>query len=280
VIDSLVNDGNAIIFGTSFGYQNCMVSEAKKYPNVKFLQATGTVLGTNLSEYYGAGEDAIYLSGIAAGAASKNGLVGYVVPFAIPEVIRHTNAFTLGVQTAHPGAKVKIIWTSSWFAPAKEKQAAGNLKAAGVDVLGQNVDSPATGQYAESAGVPWVGYDSNAQKFAPKEWLTGAVYNWGPYYLSQVKAVMNGTWKSAFYYGSLKSGFAELAPYGPNVSAKTKALIASRLKAIENGSWYEFQGPLYDQSGKLRVKKGQRLTVQQLYSINWLVKGVIGSPKG
>jgi hypothetical protein len=28
------------------------------------------------------------------------------------------------------------------------------------------------------------------------------------------------------------------------------------------------------------VKKGQRLTVKQLYSMNWLVKGVIGSPKG
>ncbi len=59
-------------------------------------------------EYYGAGEDAIYLSGMAAGAATKTRHVGYVVPFAIPEVIRHTNAFTLGVQTTHPGAKVKI----------------------------------------------------------------------------------------------------------------------------------------------------------------------------
>jgi len=280
VIDQLVSDGNQIIFGTSFGYQPCMISEAKKYPKVKFEQATGTALASNVSEYYGAGEDAIYLSGIAAGAATKTGVVGYVVPFAIPEVIRHTNAFTLGVQTAHPGAKVKIVWTNSWFAPDKEKKAAENLHSAGADVIGQNVDSPAAGQYAESAGVPWVGYDSNAQKFAPKEWLTGAVYNWGPYYLSRIKAVMNGTWKSEFYYGSLKSGFAKLAPYGPQVSAKTKALIASRLKAIENGSWYEFQGPLYDQSGKLRVKTGQRLNVQQLYAINWLVKGVIGSAKG
>src|SRR5207253_683657 len=82
-------------------------------------------------EYYGAGEDAIYLSGIAAGAASKSGTVGYVVPFAIPEVIRHTNAFTLGVQKAHPGAKVRIVWTNSWFDPAKETKAAENLKAAG-----------------------------------------------------------------------------------------------------------------------------------------------------
>src|SRR6185295_2349426 len=150
-----------------------MDAASKKYPDVKFEMATGSIVHKNMAEYYGAGEDAIYLSGIAAGAATKNGTVGYIVPFAIPEVIRHTNAFTLGVQKAHPGAKVKIVWTNAWVDTAKEKKAAEALKAAGVDVLGQNVDTPTAGQYAESVGMPWVGYDSNAQKFAPKSWLTG-----------------------------------------------------------------------------------------------------------
>ena len=53
------------------------------------------------------------------------------------------------------------------------------------------------------------------------------------------------------------------------------------MKAIENGSFYEFTGPLYDQSGKLMVKPGVKLmTVSQLYPMDWLVKGVVGSPKG
>src|SRR5256885_5012761 len=149
VIESLVRDGNKIIFATSFGFQNCMVSEAKKHPDVKFEQATGTAQSKNLAEYFGAGEDAIYLSGMAAGAATKKGVIGYVVPFAIPEVIRHANAFALGAQATHPGVKVRLIWTNSWFSPDKETQAAQSLHTAGSDVLGQNVDSPATGQYAE-----------------------------------------------------------------------------------------------------------------------------------
>src|SRR3954447_15470605 len=95
-IDSLVRDGNKIIFATSFGFQPAMVKAAKKYPDVKFEMATGTEQSKNMAEYFGAGEDAIYLSGMAAGAASKRGVIGYVVPFAIPEVIRHANAFTLG----------------------------------------------------------------------------------------------------------------------------------------------------------------------------------------
>jgi basic membrane protein A len=280
VIDQLIRDGNQMIFATSFGFQPAMAAAAKKNPNVKFEMATGTIIQKNMAEYYGAGEDAIYLSGIAAGAATKTGTVGYVVPFAIPEVIRHTNAFTLGVQKAHPGAKVKIIWTNSWFDPAKEKKAAENLHSAGADVIGQNVDSPSAGQYSESAGVPWVGYDSNAKKFAPKSWLTGAVYNWGPYYLKRVKAAMNGTWKTGNYYGSLKDGFTKLAPYGKGVSAATKKLIAQQKARIESGKWNEFSGPIYDQKGKLRIKKGHRPTFNDLYSMSYLVKGVIGSPKG
>jgi basic membrane protein A and related proteins len=280
VIESLIRDGNKIIFATSFGFQPAMVAAAKKHSDVKFEMATGTAQSKNMAEYFGAGEDAIYLSGMAAGAATKKGVIGYVVPFAIPEVIRHANAFALGAQATHPGVKVRLIWTNSWFDPGKEKKAAQNLVAAGSDVLGQNVDSPAAGQFAESKGIPWVGYDSDARKFAPKQWLTAAVYNWGPYYLRKTKAEMNGTWKTNFYYGNLKDGMVGLASYGPKVSAKTKAAIATKKQALINGSFYEFAGPLYDQKGKLRLPKGKRMSVKDLYGMTWLVKGVIGSAKG
>jgi len=280
VIESLIRDGNKIIFATSFGFQSAMAASAKKHPDVKFEMATGTTVLPNMAEYFGAGEDSIYLSGMAAGAATKKGVIGYVAPFAIPEVIRHANAFALGAQAMHPGVKVKLVWTSSWFDPAKEKKAAQSLRAAGADVIGQNVDSPAAGQYAESAKVPWVGYDSDAQEYAKTQWLTAAVYDWGPYYLKRVQAAMKGTWKTGFYYGSMRDGFTKLAPYGPSVTAKTKAAIKKKELAIKGGSFYEFQGPLYDQSGKLRVKKGQRMTVKQLYAMDWLVKGIEGSAKG
>src|SRR5438094_1777926 len=213
VIESLIRDGNKIIFATSFGFQPAMVAAAKKYPDVKFEMATGTAQSANMAEYFGAGEDGIYLSGLAAGAATKKGVVGYVVPFPIPEVVRHANAFALGAQATHPGARIKLIWTNSWFDPGKETKAAQSLQAGGADVLGQNVDSPATGQYAEKKGIPWVGYDSDAKKFAPKSWLTAAIYNWGVYYVPRVKAAINATWKTGFYYGTLKDGFTRIAPF-------------------------------------------------------------------
>ncbi len=213
-VQSLVSQGYKMIFATSYGFVDKAL--AAQYPQVLFEQATGTDTSKNLSEYFGAAEDTVFLSGMAAGAASKSGNIGYVVAFPIPEVIRHANAFALGAQLTHPGAKVHLVWTNSWYDPTKEKKAAQSLVSQGADVLGQNVDSPATGQFAESKGIGWVGYDSNASSFAPKSWLTASVYNWGPYYLSRVKAAMAGTWKSGFYYGSIKDGFTGLAPYGPD----------------------------------------------------------------
>jgi basic membrane protein A and related proteins len=280
VIESLIRDGNRMIFATSFGFQTAMVAAAKKYPDVYFEMATGTAQSKNMAEYFGASEDAIYLSGMAAGAATKKGTIGYIVPFPIPEVIRHANAFTLGAQAVRPGTKVRLVWTHSWFDPKKERQAAESLVAAGADVLGQNVDSPSAGQYAQSKKIPWVGYNSNAKKFAPTSWLTAAIYDWAVYYVPRVKAAIAGTWKTGFYYGTLKDKFVGLAPYGPKVTAKTKAAIAAKKKALINGTFYEFAGPLYDQSGKLRLKKGKRMTVKELYAMNWLVKGTIGSAKG
>jgi basic membrane protein A len=277
-VSSLRSQGYKLIFATSYGYVTPAI--AAKYPDVKFEQATGTLVAKNVSEYFGAAEDTIYLSGMAAGAAAKCNTIGYVVAYPIPEVIRHANAFALGAQLTHPGIKVRLVWTNSWYDPPKEKRAAQSLHGAGACALGQNVDSPSTGQYAQSVGIPWVGYDSDASKFAPKSWLTASVYNWGEYYLKRVEAAMSGTWKPGFYYGTIADGFTKLAPYGPNVSAKTKGLIAAKQKVLAVNRGAEFTGPLYDQSGKLRIPAGKKMSVNQLYAMSWLVKGVIGSPKG
>jgi len=64
------------------------------------------------------------------------------------------------------------------------------------------------------------------------------------------------------------------------VKPKTKRAIARKMAALKKGTFYEFAGPLYDQKGKLRIPKGKRMSVKDLYAMSWLVKGVIGSAKG
>jgi basic membrane protein A and related proteins len=280
VVEDLIRDGNKIIFGTSFGFQDAMYDEAVKHPDVKFEQATGTKTAANMAEYFGAAEDADYLTGMALGAATKKGKIGFVAPFPIPEVIREINAIALGAQTTHPGATVQVVWTNTWFDPTKEKQAAQSLISVGVDAIGQGQDSPATGDAAKAAKIPWSGYDSDQSSYAPDIWLTGTVYHWGPYYAKRVKAVLDGNWKTDNYYGSLADGLVGLAPFGQSVPASVQQQIKTKMDALKSGSFYEFAGPLKDQTGAVHVPAGKKLTVADLYGMDWFVQGVIGNPKG
>ena len=288
VITQLVNQGANIIFATSFGYQDAMAAAAKQYPNVLFEQATGTDLAPNLSEYFGAGEDGDYLSGMAAGAATKNGKIGFVAPYPIPEVIREINAYTMGARAMNPNATVQVVWTNTWFDPAKERQAAESLVAAGVDVLGDGQDSPTTGQVAAAAGIKWTGYDSDQTSFAPNSWLTATTYNWGPYYIQDIQSAMNGTWKSHFYYGGLQDGLVVLAPFGTSVSSATATAITAKENAIKAGTFKVFGGPITKQNGTMGVPAGSYLPVcttscgsttkeTDLYGLNWFVLGVKGT---
>jgi basic membrane protein A and related proteins len=288
VIQQLVNSGAKIIFATSFGYQPSMAAMAKKYPDVYFAQATGTAMGKNLSEYFGAGEDGDYLAGMAAGYATKNGKIGYVAPYPIPEVIREIDAYTLGARYAHPGATVRVVWTNSWFDPAKERAAAQSLVSAGVDVLGDGVDDPTVGQVAQANGLKWTGYDSNQNSFAPNAFLTATVYNWAPYYVNSVRSAMGNTWKSSFYYGSIADKMIGIAPFGKSVSATAQKAILKRQAEMSAGTFNPFTGPLTKQDGTVGLAAGKTLAVwypnnpSELckYTLNWFVQGVIGSAKG
>ncbi len=276
VLEDLIKDGNTLIFGTSFGFQDAFIDVAAKHPNVCFDFATGYKTAANVGQFYGRGEDTDYLTGMAAGAATKAGKVGYVAPFPIPEVIRGINSYALGVQATHPGATLQVVWTNTWFDPAKERAAAESLIAAGVDVVASGQDSPASGEAAKAKGLPWTGYDSDQSANFPDIWLTATNYHWGAYETARAKAVLDGTWVPGNYYGGIADGFARLAPFGKLVSADTQAKILAKQAELSAKPGSHLTGPIKDQSGKERVPAGQQISFEDLMSMNYFVEGVIG----
>jgi basic membrane protein A len=242
--------------------------------------ATFDEIPANLGTYFGAAEEARYLSGIAAGKASPTGKLGYVAAFPIPEVIRGINAFTLGAQSVNPDATVQVSWTKTWFDPTIEKEASESLLDAGVDVLAMHQDTTAAGVAAEARGAKWVGYNSDVKEAAPAAWLTAPTWNWGPFYVQTAKAVAGGTCPNDEYYGSMADGMVTLASFGDSVDADTQALIAEKAAAIIDGSFAPFQGPVTDQDGNEVVAADVRPELLDLLGMSYFVKGVIGSPKG
>ena len=51
------------------------------------------------------------------------------------------------------------------------------------------------------------------------------------------------------------------------------------VEIIEAGKIVVFAGPITDQDGNIKVAEGEVLTDDLMSSVDWFVKGVVGSPK-
>ncbi|MBB3111258.1 basic membrane protein A [Paenibacillus phyllosphaerae] len=266
-----------IIFTTSFGYMDYTLNVAKKFPDVVFVHCAGYKTNDNMGTYFGKNYEASYLSGIAAGKMTKNNQIGYVGAFPIPEVIYNINAFTLGIQSVNPDAKVSVVWSNTWFDPTTERQAAVSLLDQGADVLMAYQDSPATIQAAAERGAMAGGNDSDMSRYAPEAYLTNPTWNWGPYYTKVVKAVQDGTWTNEPYMGDLKDGMVGLASLGQNVPDDVKQLVEDAKAKILSGELNVFNGSIIDQTGAEKLTAGETMELADILAMNWFVKGVEGT---
>lgn len=277
VVEDMIEQGANVIVGTSFGFQEGLLSEAEKHKDVKFLHCSGYETSENMSQFFGKIHEMMYLNGIVAGLKTKTNTLGFVGAFPIPEVIRNIDAFTLGAKSVNPNVKVKVNWTNTWYDPAKEKDAALALIDGGADVIAQHQDTAGPQQAAESKGVFSIGYNTDMSKTAPKANMTSAVWNWGPYYVKQVKAIMDGSFKSEKYWGGVSDGIVDIAPLTSLAPADAKDKVEKAKEDIKSGKNKIFVGPIKDQKGTVKVESGKTMTDDEIWNINWFVEGVDGT---
>ncbi len=276
VIRQLATSGHNIIFTTSFGYMNPTLKVAKQFPDVKFEHATGYKNADNVSIYSARFYEGRAVIGTIAGHMSKTGVVGYIASFPIPEVVRGINAFILAMRKVNPDAVVKVVWVNSWYDPGKEGDAAKALIDQGVDIITQHTDSPAPLQVAEQRGVHGFGQASDMSAFAPKAQLTSIIDDWNTYYVSRVKAAMDGSWESTDTWHGIKDGMVAFAPYGDAVSADVRAAADAVKQGIVDGTLHPFAGPINNQAGEQVIGEGEVLDDGVLLGMDWYVEGVQG----
>jgi basic membrane protein A len=275
VLNDLANQGHKLIFATSFGYMNYVLNSAKKHPNVFYEHATGYKRSANVSDYNIRFYQARYVQGIIAGKLSKASLAGYVGSIAVPEVVQGINAFTLGMQSVNPKARLKFVLINSWYDPPKEGDAAKALIDQGCDIITQHTDSPAPLQAASARGIKAFGQSTDMAKFAPGTQLTASTDSWGPYYIKRIQDVLSGTWKSTDTWGGFDSGMLEMAPFA-NMPPDVAALATATVADITAGKTTVFTGPIMDQSGAVKVAAGTTMDDGALNAMQWLVHGVDG----
>lgn len=288
VIRDMAQQGNDIIFTTSFGYMDPTLKVAKEFPDIKFEHITGYKRASNMATGNIRFYEGRYVQGVVAGMMTKSNKIGYIASFPIPEVIQGINAFGLGLRSVNKDAEVSVIWVNSWYDPVKEADAAKVHIAEGADILAQHTDSPAMLQTAEKAGVYGFGQSSDMKAFAPKAQLFSSVNNWGIYYIDKIQALIDGSWTTGegpdHWAGNTWVGMADdylvLTPFEnmPDTVAKAASKAAADIKSGANKI---FTGPIRDNNGVEKVPAGKTLNDGELFTtLDYYVEGIVGKIPG
>src|SRR6202161_2652492 len=258
IMEGMIQQGAKLIFATSFGHQQFAFNLAKTHPDVYYEHAGGWMQAPNFGNFFGATKAAWYPMGVAAGKMTKTNTLGFVAGVPIGYVIGNINAFALGARSVNPKAEVRVVATGSWSDKAKEAAATGALIDQGADVIAMHVDSPATIiQSAASRNAYAIGFQSiEARSLAPKGWITGLGFTWGPFMTATAKSVIDGAFKPAMVREGLGEGMIAIAPFGPAVPEETQALVTAAADKVGKG-FNPFTGPITDNTGVVRIKDGE-----------------------
>lgn len=316
-IESLVAKGCELIITTSFGFMDGTAEAAGKYPDKYFVHISGYRSGAagnapqNMSAAFAEFYQLYYLCGLAAGAITQTGVIGYVGAYPIPEVVRHINAYVLGAQYAYKkrtgkNIKAHVTWLFSWVAPEDARLAASALiDDKNCDVLNYTEDTPAVlmvaEDYQKKGRKVWsFSHYSDMRAYGPTAHLTGPVANWGPIYLDFYRMVATNTWQSVDIWSRVgdympwrwrqplekstagkEEGTVYLAPISPVIPNEWVNLIKQRYEEMKEYLFEPFtveghdpdgKEPIRDQDGNVRIGPGERADRGTLWSMDWLVE--------
>lgn len=272
----LAQSGHDLIFATSFGFMNSVLRVAEQFPDVKFEHATGYRRADNVATYSGRFYEGRHIQGLIAGHMTETNVIGYIASFPIPEVVRGINAAFLAARSVNPEVEFKIVWVNTWFDPPREAEAAGALLDQGADVILQHTDSPAPVQAAESRGAWAFGQASDMLEFGPRARLTSIIDNWGPYYISRAKAVLEGTWESSDTWDGIGPGLTEIGGFSAEIPFEVRKLAMDAAIAMAAGRLHPFTGPINRQDGSVWLAEGEIAPDGDLLGMNFYVEGVEG----
>jgi basic membrane protein A len=304
IIDRLIQEEKCdVVLTTSFGYMDDTLKAGLRYPDKHFMHCSGFKQSANVGTYFADLYQAYYLNGIMAGALTKSNKVGYVGAFPIPEVVRHIDAFAMGVKVANPDARVHVRWIYAWEGPDKAREAAEALITEGCDALAFTEDTPAVvevGQEHTEKGkqIYTFSHYSPMQPYGADSVVSGQLVDWGIMYVKMLSDLYNGTWtkddmwwlmaeKASILGGTFKDPVnPKFVPALKAVSVNTTDLgklsaydlVMKRYEQMKTGTdvFDPFTGPISDNTGKVQIKAGAKASKGDLLSIMYYVDNVVG----
>lgn len=261
-INDAVAKGADLIFTTDPSLLLPSVKQAVRHPEVKFFNCSLNNSYPSVRTYYPRMYEAKFIKGAIAGTLSRSGWIGYVADYPTFGTIASINAFAQGARMVNANARVLLSWNS-----LKE--------GGGIDSL-------------RAKGIVYIDYlDRLAANAGPRSRelhnLAMIHCDWGRFYQSLVRRVLDGSWKkesrgssAISYWWGLNQKIVDVL-CSRRLPAGTRRLAGVLRDAIRAERLDPFYGVLMNQQGHVVYGDDGPLPAQQILSMNWLSSYVEGS---
>ena len=309
LVDDLVEKGAQLIIGNSDDMKDGIREAALLHPKTYFIHVSGDDVLTgkapkNLSNIMGRMEYGKMMAGFAAALTTRTGKIGYLGPLVNEETRRLVASCYLGARYAWEKVLNKdpkdlsfqVTWIGFWFnipgVTSDPTQVAQNFVNTGYDVIISGIDTTESlvvaRQKSQEGKKIWaIPYDYKGACSGAGEVCLGVPYfNWGPAYVSFVKAIMDGKWKQEWLWlgpdwkdiNDPDTSTVGFLP-GPALPQSVETSLDSFIKDLATGKVQLFKGPLDYQDGTPFLKAGEVASDKQVWYMKQLLKGMIGQSK-
>ena len=307
--EELVAQGAKLVIFNSDAHQAEAIKFAEENPEILVIHASGDSAWTdgknykdlpNLTDIMGRMEYGKMMAVCAAARTTKTGQIGYLGPLINDETRRLASSAYLGAKycwTEYLGKdaadlKFKVTWIGFWFNipgfTSDPTQVANDFINTGYDVIISGIDTTeglTEAKKAAAAGkeVWGIPYDYIGSCEEGAEVCLGVPYfNWGPTYLINIKAAMEGTLTAHFEFNSpdwadinnketSAIGFVKGAALSADAATKLDEFIAALA-----GGLNLWTGPVNLQDGTPYLAEGTVATDQEVWYLPQLLEGMEG----
>lgn len=273
IIHEAVDDGNTVLFTTSPRLLPASLRAAVDDPKLTILNCSLNMSHRYIRTYYARMYEAKFIAGVMAGSLAGGDDVGYICDYPIYGQVAGINAFALGVQSINPRAKVRLEWSS-----------VGGLDSAMERLTGHGVrliSSQDLARLRDRGNTPF-GLAIVTENGAVS--LARPVWQWGVYYETILRRIQDKTFqaesdhsaKALNYYWGMSAGVVEMR-YSDKLPEATRKMAEFLERSFRANMCEPFRGPLFDQSGRQVLDRGQTLSPEQIIDMCWLNENITGS---
>lgn len=273
-----------IIFATSPAMSDAALRVSLENPEIVVINCDTPHEGKNLHTYFFKMYDLTFLCGVLSAAMSETGRVGYMSASKLQlSPTYDLNSFAIGAKMINPRIKVldySLNAINNWD-ELDAARVAFYENGADIAFCRHSPDNPLERKAFPEvyAQIYTIGVNG-----VPLESLAGATFDWEPYYSKVLSDAILG--KSSLLDGhiegnpihfgwGLSTGIMDIYPVN-NVIGVAGRLLNIFRDLIRKNRINPFEGPVYDDSGVLRIDEGYVPTLMEIQEMKWYERSIVG----